>query len=137
MIWEKDEFKLYDEKDVVDIQQTHTLLSQTYWASNRPRAKVEKLIENSTCFSLFREDEQVGFVRVVSDFASTSWVADMVIKEAYQGLGLGYWMMECVMSHERFADTQFALQTRDAHSFYKKLGFAQRETLMSTAVSYL
>ena len=137
MIWNKDEFKLYDEKDVVDIQQTHALLLQTYWASNRPLEKVETLIEHSTCFSVFRGDEQVGFVRVVSDFASTSWVADMVVKNGYQGRGLGYWMMECVMSHPKFSHTQFALQTKDAHSFYEKLGFAKRETLMSTSVTYL
>lgn len=137
MIWNKDGFKLYDEKDVVDVRQTHALLVQTYWAGNRSLKKVKTLIEHSTCFSLFREDEQVGFVRVVSDFASTSWIADMVIKDGYQGKGLGYWMMECVMSHPRFSHTQFALQTKDAHSFYEKLGFAQRETLMSTSVSYL
>ena len=137
MNWNKKEFKLYDDKDAVDIQQTHALLSQTYWASNRPRIKVEKLIEHSTCFSLFRGDEQVGFVRVVSDFTATSWVADMIVKESCQGLGLGYWMMKCVMSHPKFEHTQFALQTKDAHPFYEKLGFAQRETLMSTDASYL
>ena len=137
MIWNKDEFVLYDEKDAVDVDQTHQLLLQTYWASNRPRKKVEKLIKHSTCFSMFRGDEQVGFVRVVSDFASTSWIADMVIKDGYQGKGLGYWMMDCVMSHTSFSHTQFALQTKDAHSFYEKLGFSQRETLMSTNVSYL
>ena len=137
MIWKKDNFKLYDEKDVVDIQQTHTLLRQTYWAENRPRQKLILAMEHSTCFSLFREDELVGFVRVISDFASTSWVSDMIITETYQGQGLGYWMMECVMSHPRLAHTQFMLQTKDAHAFYEKLGFAQRESLMSTAASYL
>ena len=137
MIWKKNGFKLYDEKDVIDLHQTHALISQTYWARHRPRDKVEKLIRHSTCFSLFREEELVGFVRVLSDFVSTSWVADMVIKETYRGHGLGSWMMECVMSHPEFLHTQFALQTKDAHAFYEKLGFARRDTLMSTGVSYL
>ena len=137
MIWTKDNFRLYDEKDIVDVDQTHALLRQTYWASNRPRKKVEKLISNSTCFSLFRGDELVAFVRVVSDFAAVSWVADMVVKDSYQGLGLGGWMMECVLSHPELKHTQFALQTKDAHTFYEKLGFEKRETLMSTSVSYL
>ncbi len=137
MIWNKAEFKLCDERDVIDIEQTHNLLSKTYWAKSRSRKKVEAVIANSICFSVFRGDEQVGFVRVVSDYVSMSWVADMVIKDGYQGQGLGLWMMECVMNHPRFENTQFALQTEDAHQFYEKLGFEQRDSLMSTATSYL
>lgn len=137
MIWTRDEYQLYDERDVVDIDQVYALLQQTYWAGNRPREKMEKLIAHTTCFSLFRGDELVAFVRVLSDFAAVSWVADMVVKDAYRGLGLGGWMMECVVSHPDFAQTQFILQTKDAHSFYEKLGFERRDSLMSTSVSYL
>lgn len=137
MVWEKELFKLYDEKDIIDVEQVFQLLHKTYWASTRDRETLQKLIDNSTCFSLFRGDEQVGFVRVVSDFARTSWVSDMIIKKEYQGKGLGEWMMHIVMTHPLLNQTQFSLQTKDAHSFYEKLGFKQRETLMSTEVSYL
>ncbi|MEM8483902.1 MAG: GNAT family N-acetyltransferase [Bacteroidota bacterium] len=137
MQWEYNSYVLYDEKDRVDITALHALLRQTYWAGSRSREKVEKLVANSTCFSLYNGKELIAFVRVVSDFASTSWVADMVVKSAYRGEGLGQWMMEQVLAHPELSHTQFALQTKDAHSFYEKLGFAQRPTLMSTAVTYL
>lgn len=137
MQWENNGYVLYDEKSRVDIAALHTLLRQTYWAGSRSREKVEKLVANSTCFSLYNEQELVAFVRVVSDFVSTSWVADMVVKSTYRGQGLGRWMMARVLAHPDLVNTQFALQTKDAHSFYEKLGFARRSVLMSTAVSYL
>lgn len=137
MQWENKGYILYDEKERVDIAALHALLRQTYWAGSRSRDKVEMLVANSTCFSLYNKEELIGFVRVVSDFASTSWVADMVVKSTYRGQGLGQWMMACVLTHPDLVNTQFALQTKDAHSFYEKLGFACRPVLMSTAVSYL
>ncbi len=136
MTWEKDEFTLYDERDVVDLDQLQALLGQTYWAKHRSREKIESVVLNSTCFSLFRGDELAGFVRVVSDFTVTSWISDMIILDAYQGRGLGRWMMQCVMSHPKLSGTQFSLQTADAHAFYEKLGFARRDMLMSTQLNY-
>lgn len=132
MIWEKNEFRLHDDRSAVDLVQLHALLTQTYWARNRSLEKLKTLVNHSTCFTLFKNDELAGFVRVTSDFASMSWISDMIIADAYQGLGLGRWVMQCVMTHPDFAETQFALQTLDAHAFYEKLGFARRDTLMST-----
>ncbi len=137
MTWQKDEFTLYDERDVVDLDQLEALLRKTYWAKNRSREKLESVVLNSTCFSLFRGDEMAGFVRVISDFTVTSWISDMVIAEPYKGRGLGSWVMQCVMAHPKLASTQFSLQTSDAHAFYEKLGFARRDMLMSTQLNYL
>ncbi len=137
MKWEFKTYTLYDERTRVDIAQLHTLLQQTYWAKRRSRENMEKLVANSMCFSLYDATELIAFVRVVSDFASTTWVSDMVVKSTHRGQGLGQWMMERVMGHPELSHTQFSLQTKDAHTFYEKLGFAQRPTLMSTAVSYL
>ena len=137
MIWEKEDFKLFDTKEAVDPEQTYQLIGQTYWSVNRSRSMLDQLVEHSTCFSLYRGECLVGFVRVISDFTTTSWVADMVIDQNYQRRQLGYWMMECILAHPSFAHTQFVLQTKDAHGFYEKLGFEKRSTLMSTAVPYL
>lgn len=137
MQWAYKDYILYDDKERVDMSALHALLRQTYWAGSRSREKLETLVMNSTCFSLYSDQELIAFVRVVSDFASTSWIADMVVKSSHRGEGLGQWMMAQVLAHPRLAHTQFALQTKDAHAFYEKLGFAQRPTLMSTAISYL
>ena len=60
---------------------------------------IVKGIENSLCFGLYAESGQAGFVRVVSDYATFSWVCDVYIDPAHRGAGLGKWMMEVVVTH--------------------------------------
>ena len=98
---------------------------------------MKKILAHSHCFSLFDNDVQIGFVRVVTDYSAASWISDMVINPSYRGQQLGQWMLRCVMDHPELKHTQFSLQTEDAHGFYEKLGFKQRPSLMSTPSSYL
>ena len=79
----------------------------------------------------------VGFVRVISDYSSLAWIADMFVDAPHRGKGIGGWMLDCLMEHPQLMGCQFVLQTKDAHTFYEKRGFEQRETLMSTSVPYL
>lgn len=137
MTWERDGFILSDNVEDQDVQAICNLLRSTYWAGDRTFEQMQKVVRHSLCFSLTLEDELVGFVRIISDYTKMSWVSDMVVKEDFRGLQLGQWMMHRVMQHPDLKHTQFALQTKDAHSFYAKLGFARRTTLMSTSVAYL
>jgi len=137
MTWTRNTFAFSDELDQQQPDQIYALLQTTYWATNRPLDVVEKLIAHSHCFSLRDGSNLIGFVRAITDYTTTTWIADMVIADGYKGQRLGQWMLECVMSHPRLQSTQFALQTKDAHSFYTKMGFEQRDSLMSTAVAYL
>ena len=67
MIWEKDNFKISTEKKQVNIDTVHDMLSRSYWAKDRSREDVEKSVANSLCFSLLKGEEQVGFVRILTD----------------------------------------------------------------------
>lgn len=137
MRWVRDSFVLTDEPTESLVADTFRLLQTTYWSHKRPMEVVGRMIENSLCFALFSEEQQVGFARVITDYATTSWLADVVISESLQGQGLGSWVMQCVLEHPTIADTQFVLQTGTAHEFYKQLGFEKSEALMSTPVDYL
>lgn len=137
MTWTKNTYFLSDSKADQSIAAIYALLQTTYWAANRPLDVVQQIVEHSHCFSLWHDDNLIGFVRAITDYATTSWIADMVIREDYQGQQLGQWMLACVMDHPHLKGTQFALQTKDAQRFYEKMGFAQRTSLMSTAVPYL
>lgn len=53
-------------------------------------------MENSLTFGVFRRDEQVGFARVVTDYATFAYLANVLDLESYRGQGLGKWMMEAV-----------------------------------------
>ena len=87
-------------------------------------------MENSLTFSLFRDDEQVGFARVVTDYATFADLADVFVLEPCRGQGLGKWMMEAVFSHPELQGLRrWILATRDAHELYRKYGFAEPEDL--------
>ncbi|MEM7314093.1 MAG: GNAT family N-acetyltransferase [Planctomycetota bacterium] len=137
MHWTRDEFRITNQPPTASVESTYRLLQTTYWAHVRPIDVVEKLLQNSLCFFLLRDEKQIGFGRVITDYTTTSWVADVIIVSEFQGQGLGSWMMQCMLEHSDIKQTQFVLQTGTAHDFYERLGFAKSENLMSTGADYL
>ncbi|MGE4519305.1 MAG: GNAT family N-acetyltransferase [Desulfobacteraceae bacterium] len=131
MEWNRSNYSITDDKSKTDPDYVYRLLSSTYWSKTRPRHVIEKMIEGSVCFTLFKDSEQIGFARAVTDCATFAWLADIVIDSRYRGKGLGLWMVECIVSHHSLKDTQMALQTRDAQSLYKKFGFSSANAIMS------
>ena len=81
-------------------------------------------IANSLCFSLFKDDEQIGFARAVTDRSTFAYLADVFVLEAHRGSGLGTWFMSVVFAHPDLQGLRrFQLATRDAHGLYRKFGF--------------
>jgi len=112
------------DKAKLDIGVIHGYLSRSYWAEGIPVAIVQKSIENSLCFGLYRDERQVGFARVMSDFATFAYLADVFILEEERGKGLSKWLMECILQHQELQGLRsFALMTRDAQSLYARYGF--------------
>lgn len=108
----------------LDVDLVHEFLSRSsYWAQGRSYAIVQASIEHSLCFGLFYETQQVGFARVVTDFATFAWLCDFFIVETHRGQGLGKWLIECVVAHPDLQDLGiFLLATRDAHELYRRYG---------------
>lgn len=119
-----DQFTIYTDRKKVDAEAVCSFLSKSYWANTRNKDTILRSIENSLCFSLFKEDTQVGFARIVTDYATFAYLCDVYIDENYRGLGLGKWMMECIINDDKIkAVKNIMLATRDAHGLYKKYGF--------------
>lgn len=55
------------DKSKLDLKTIHTFLTQSYWGKGRTPEQVKKTIENSMCFGIYLDDEQIGFARVLSD----------------------------------------------------------------------
>ena len=88
------EYSISTDQAKLDVDVIHEILSQrSYWAQGRPRELVEKTIENSLCFGVYRGDDQVGFCRVVSDYATFAWLCDVFILDDYRSLSLGKWLI--------------------------------------------
>lgn len=128
-------FEIRVGSDAVDLDVVHDWLSrESYWAAGIPRAVVERAVTHSLCFSGFVDGEQVAFARVVSDFATFAYLADVFVVERCRGRGYSGVLLDAVLAH---ADLQglrrFMLATSDAHGLYTRFGFtapAKPETLM-------
>jgi GNAT superfamily N-acetyltransferase len=120
----KGEFVVSTDPALIDLNVVHGFLTECYWAKGIPRDVVARSIENSLCFGVYAEGKQVGFARVISDYATYAYIGDVFLIESLRGRGLGKWLIECVMRHPRLQGLRrWSLVTRDAHGLYSKLGF--------------
>ena len=118
------EFLLSTDRDLLDLDVIHGLLTESYWAKGISREVVARSILNSLCFGVYKEARQVGFARAISDFATYAYLADVFVVDAYRGHGLGKWMMEVIMEHPQLQGLRrWTLATRDAHALYAQFGF--------------
>ncbi len=127
--YQKGEFLLSSDLEKIDLDKVHLYLSKhSYWAQNIPINLVKRSINNSLCFGLYHEKEQIGLTRVITDKASFAYLADIYVLDKYQGKGLGTWMIKNVMkSSELQGIRRWQLITRNAQKFYQKFGFKSIE----------
>lgn len=111
------------DKSRLQMERVFALLKSTYWAKNRSREQIEKSIENSLCFGVFTDGVQVGFARVITDFATTFYLCDVVVDEAYRAQGLGTLLVQTIADDERLHGLRGMLLTENAHGLYEKFGF--------------
>lgn len=125
--WKRGEYTISTNKTRLDLKLIHDFLSNSsYWAVNRKMETVKRSIENSLAFGLYEHERQVGFARVVTDYATFAWVADVFILEKVRGRGLGTWLMEVILSHPELQGfRRWSLATKDAHEIYRRLGFSE------------
>jgi GNAT superfamily N-acetyltransferase len=126
---QQNEFIISTDKSKLNIGFIHQYLSnESYWAKNIPIEMVQKCVDGSCCFGLYVNESlkmtQVGFARVVTDFATFGYLADVFISETYRGRGLAKWMMKTIMNcPELQGFRRWLLATKDAHGLYAQFGF--------------
>jgi len=123
------EFLYSSDKEKLDVNYIHHYLSaESYWAKNIPKEIVEKSIEGSLCFGVYCQENQIGFARVITDYATFGYLADVFIDKHYRGKGLSKDLMKFIMKQDVIKNLRrFMLATLDAHSLYAKFGFESQE----------
>ncbi len=118
-------------QDELKLEEVKSLLSQAYWANKRSEETIKKSIENSLCYGAFlnENDKLIGFARIITDFATTFYLCDVIVDEAYRGLGAGRALMELIMSDESFQSMRGMLLTETASGLYEKFGFKYKDGL--------
>lgn len=127
--WRRGEYVISTDKNRFDLGVVHGFLSTSYWAAGIPLEIVKKSIEHSLSFGVYKGEQQVGFARVVTDYATFAYIGDVFILEEFRGQGLSKWMMEIIADHPELQGLRrWLLLTRDAHRLYEKTGFVRPRT---------
>jgi GNAT superfamily N-acetyltransferase len=118
-------FLISTSRQRLSLDVVHGFLTNCYWAKGIPREVVARSIEHALCFGIYDgEGAQVGFARVISDFAAIAYVGDVFVLETHRGCGLGKWLMQCITGHPALQNLRrWILTTRDAHGLYSQVGF--------------
>lgn len=124
--WQNGEFVISTDRNRLQIDAIHRYLTEeSYWARERTREQTITAIKNSLPFGVYKGENQIGFARVVTDFATFAYLGDVFILENYRGKGLSKWLMEVIVNHPDLQNfRRWILATKDAHTLYEKYGFA-------------
>jgi GNAT superfamily N-acetyltransferase len=125
MEYQRGEYLISTSRERLNLDVVHGFLTNCYWAKGIPREVVARSIEHALCFGIYdHRGEQVGFARVISDFATIAYIGDVFVLEKHRGHGLGKWLMQCITDHPALQDLRrWILTTRDAHGLYSQFGF--------------
>ncbi len=118
------EFLISTDRSKLDLNLIHSFLTKVYWAQGIPLETVKRSMDNSLCFGIHRGENQVGFGRVITDYATFAYIGDVFILESYRGRRLAKWLIENMMAHPDLQGLRrWMLATRDAHDLYAPYGF--------------
>jgi N-acetylglutamate synthase-like GNAT family acetyltransferase len=116
------------DKEKLDPSVVHAFLTNSYWATGISLERVKKRIENAVCFGVYVEEKQIGFARVITDFDSFAYLADVFILEEFRGFGLSKVLMKTILNHPDLQGLRrWLLATKDAHGLYAQFGFKPLE----------
>jgi GNAT superfamily N-acetyltransferase len=120
--WQRGEFTISTDRSRLQIDRIHKFLSEeSYWAKERTREQTETAIKNSLPFGVYRKGNQIGFARIVTDYATFAYLGDVYILEEFRGQGLSKWLLETIINHPDLQNfRRWILATKDAHALYER-----------------
>jgi GNAT superfamily N-acetyltransferase len=124
-LWQRGEYTISTDRSRLNLNLIHDYISNhSYWGTGRALEVVKRSIDNSLPFGVYKGDEQVGFARIVTDYATFAWVADVFVVPEHRGRGLSKWLMEIILAHPRLQGfRRWVLATKDAQGLYERFGF--------------
>ena len=118
-------FSINAEESKLDLEFVFAFLStESYWAKGISREIFTKSVENSLCFGVYLENKQIGFARVITDYATFAYLADIFIEKSYRKQGLSKWLIQTILNYSPLKNLRrWMLATADAQNLYKQFGF--------------
>ncbi|KAK2606194.1 hypothetical protein QQS21_003365 [Conoideocrella luteorostrata] len=123
--WTREGYLISTDKSLLSLSRINAVFDQDfmYWTSAYPEDVLQRMIESSFCFGLYKNAsadpsksdihvaamsnvpgaltkpwklEQVGFARLVTDNVTFAYLTDLFVLPECQGLGLGGWLIDCL-----------------------------------------
>lgn len=122
--WQRGDYTISTDKTRLDLEVIHHFLTTSYWAKDISLERMKRALEHSLVFGLYHHDQQVGFARLVTDYATFAYLDDVFILEPFRGQGLSTWLLNVIRSHPDVQGLRrWLLLTADAQGLYQKAGF--------------
>ncbi len=120
-----DNYYINDDKKELQLDVIHQYLSEeSYWAQKIPIEVVAKSIEHSKSIGVFYKKEQIGFARVLTDYATFAYIGDVFILENHRKKGLSKALVRYILDHPELQGLRrWILMTHDAHGLYEQFDF--------------
>jgi GNAT superfamily N-acetyltransferase len=120
-----EQYRISMDLDELQLEVIHGYLTTSYWSPGVPLELVARAIQNSLVVGAYTSaGVQVGFARLVTDYARFGYLADVFVLEPHRGRGLAQRMVLALLAHPELKSLSlFMLATRDAHGVYLKCGF--------------
>ena len=117
-------YRLIEDQDDIDSVAAHAFLTTSYWSRGIPLETVRRAIDGSFVVAVQHEGAQVAMARLITDYATFAYLADVYVLEAHRGKGLSQVMLAHLQAHPRLQGLRrWMLFTRDAHGVYAKQGW--------------
>jgi ribosomal protein S18 acetylase RimI-like enzyme len=122
--WQRGEFRISSDKSELDLAVTHAFLTTTSWAKGISLATVQQSIDNSLCFGLYHQRQQIGFARLVTDYITFGYLCDVFVIPEFARQGLAKWLMACMLEHPVLQRLRrIMLVTSSAPGLYQQVGY--------------
>lgn len=119
------ELEIFSEQSKFDFDFIYNELKMTYWANRRTKDQVTLSFKNSYAKMVFYRQQPIAFARIVTDWITFGYLADIVVTEKFRGNGIAQLLLNDLLNDPQVAGiNKILLKTKDAAMLYHKYGFA-------------
>jgi GNAT superfamily N-acetyltransferase len=120
-------YTITTDKRLMKVHDVHKWLSEvSYWCKDIPFDIFHKGFDNSFCIGALKDGRQIAFGRLVTDFATLAYLADVYVEESHRGQGISKKMMEIIFDLDWVKGLRgIKLGTKDAQGLYRQFGFTE------------
>ena len=111
----------------MNVRDIHKWLSgQSYWSPDIPFETVKRAFDHSFCIGALYNGTQVGYGRLVTDYATFAYLADVFVLEEHRGQGISKEMMRILFDLDWVKKLRrIMLATKGAQGLYRKYEFTE------------